>query len=454
MRRECFGQVMTRRDLLSLTGCWMSAAALGSSQSSSGVTAPDVDGRVADITLRIGEVTLELAPRHSVKTLAYNGQSPGPLLRAREGKPIVVDVFNDTGEHELVHWHGFHIPSDVDGAQEEGTPPVPAHGHCRYAFTPRPAGTRWYHSHGMAGRNLHKTTYSGQLGLFIVEPPSDPGRYDLEVPIVLHEWDAYFDQDMDVAYKLFSVNGKLLGAGEPIRVHQRQRVLFRILNASATLTHRIALAGHTFKIIALDGNAVPVTSAAPVIELGPAERVDAIVEMNHPGNWILGEVRDEQRVGGMGVVVEYAGEQQPPGWVAPPAIAWDYTAFGGDATAPEPDGRFPLVVRAGSGHKWTINGKSYPHTKPLVVKANRRYRLVFDNQSAEAHAMHLHRHTFEITRFDNKPTSGVLKDVVMVPAWRQVEVDVPTVNPGPTLFHCHQQYHMDFGFMAMMQYSD
>ena len=42
---------------------------------------------------------------------------------------------------------------------------------------------------------------------------------------------------------------------------------------------------------------------------------------------------------------------------------------------------------------------------------------------------------------------------MVVPAWRQVEVDVVTANPGPTLFHCHQQFHMDFGFMAMMQYS-
>jgi FtsP/CotA-like multicopper oxidase with cupredoxin domain len=443
---------MTRRDLLSLTGCWMSAAALNSGQSSSGVVVPD--SRDADITLRIGEVTVELAPRRSVKTLAYNGETPGPVLRATEGKPVVVDVWNDTGEHEMVHWHGFHIPSDVDGAHEEGTPPVPPHDHRRYVFTPRPAGTRWYHSHGAAGRNLRKSTYSGQFGLFIVEPQSDPGRYDLEIPIILHEWEPYFDQDMDVAYKLFSISGKMLGAGEPIRVRMGQHVLFRILNASATLTHRIHLAGHVFKIVALDGNVVPASSLVPLVELGPAERVDAIVEMNHPGNWILGEVRDKQRVGGMGVVVEYAYEQTAPQWVAPPEFTWDYTAFGGHAAALEPDGRFPLIFKAGSGHKWTINGKSYPHTNPMVVKANRRYRLVFDNQSAEAHPMHLHRHTFEITRFDNKPTSGVLKDVVVVPPWRQVEVDVTAVNPGPTLFHCHQQYHMDLGFMAMMQYSD
>lgn len=439
---------MTRRQLLSLTGCWISSSALGPSQS-----LPGLDSTDADITLRIGEVTVELAPRRFVKTVAYNGQVPGPLLHAAEGKPIVVDVWNDTGEPEMVHWHGFHIPSDVDGAHEEGTPHVPAHAHRRYAFTPAPAGTRWYHSPGFAGRNLHKTTYSGQFGMFVVEPKSDPGRYDLEIPIILHEWDPYFDEEMDVAYKLFSINSKMMGAGEPVRVRQSQRVLFRIVNASATLSHRLALAGHAFQVIALDGNAVPVSSVVPVVELGPGERVDAIVEMNHPGVWILGEVQDHQRSAGMGLVVEYAGEQKPPQWLAPPPFTWDYTAFGGGAAAAEPDGRFPMVVRSGSGHKWPINGKSFPHTDPMVVSANRRYRLVFNNQNSEAHPVHLHRHTFEITRFDNKTTSGVFKDVVIVPPWRQVEVDVLCTNPGPTLFHCHQQYHMDSGFMAMMQYS-
>ena len=37
-----------------------------------------------------------------------------------------------------------------------------------------------------------------------------------------------------------------------------------------------------------------------------AERVDAVVEMNQPGVWILGSIDDEERQRGMGVVIEYA----------------------------------------------------------------------------------------------------------------------------------------------------
>ena len=418
--------------------------------------ARSMDGSDADITLRIQEIALELGPRHTVKTIGYNGQVPGPLLRVKEGKPIAVDVFNETTDDELVHWHGLYIPSDVDGSHEEGTPHVPRRGNRRYAFTPRPAGARWYHSHVMSGRNLRTGTYSGQFGMLIVEPASDPGRYDLEIPILLHDWEGSFSKDgpLEIDYKAGSINSKMLGAGEPIRVKPSQRVLLRILNASATEQHRLALPGHRFQVIALDGNAIPKPQLVPAIDIAPGERVDAIVEMNNPGIWVLGETRDRQRIQGMGVVVEYPNQQGAPRWAPAPAVPWDYTIFGGNEAAPEPDGRIPLVFKGSEdGHHFTINGKSYPHTEPITVIANRRYRMIFDNQSADPHPVHLHRHSFEITNFDKKTTSGILKDVIVVPAWKQVEVDFVANNPGPTLFHCHQQFHMDFGFMALMQYS-
>jgi FtsP/CotA-like multicopper oxidase with cupredoxin domain len=45
-----------------------------------------------------------------------------------------------------------------------------------------------------------------------------------------------------------------------------------------------------------------------------------------------------------------------------------------------------------------------------------------------------------------------MKDVIVVPAKKQVEVDFTADNHGPTLFHCHQQLHMDFGFMTLLDY--
>lgn len=451
---------MTRRQLLALTCYWASAATSAAGQHTMAPlpvpppSAPPAGN--ADITLRIGEMTLDLAPGHSIRTLAYNGQVPGPLLRARQGRPVIVDVWNDSKDEDIVHWHGFHIPPEVDGSYEEGTPGVPPNGgRQRYVFTPDPAGSRWYHSHTVAGRNLRKSTYSGQFGMFIVEANEEAGAYDQDVPILLHEWEGHFDSQGEVAFKLFSINGKMLGAGDPIRVKPSQRVLFRIVNASATLPHRLALPGHLFNVIALDGNAVPSPRRVPILDLGPGERIDAVVEMTRPGVWVLGEVRADQRVGGMGIAVEYSGQQGVPRWELPGPFVWDYGMFGGRDPVPEPDGRLTMVFKAtGDGHHWTINGKSYPRTDPIVVQANKRYRWTLDNQSADPHPIHLHRHRFEVVRLAGRPVSGVWKDVVMVPAWKQVEVDVPTAQPGLSLFHCHQQFHMDMGFMAMMRYSD
>ena len=454
---------MTRRQLLALTCCWTSSAALGRAQHAGmqprqAPRPPEQFAGAADITLRIGELALELKPGRTVKTLAYNGRVPGPLLRARQGRPLTVDIWNDTKDEDIVHWHGFHIPSEVDGAYEQGTPGVPPNGgRRRYSFTPDPAGTRWYHSHNTAGRNLKKSTYTGQFGMFVVETGDDPGSYDLEVPILLHEWDPRFTTQgaMDVTFRYFSINGKMLGGGEPVRVRQHQRVLFRIVNASATLHHKLALPGHLFHVTALDGNAVPNPARVPVLDLGPGERVDAIVEMNRPGVWILGEVRAAQREAGMGIAIEYADQTGPPRWAPTDLDAWSYLTFGRQDTVPEPDGRLSMVFRATSdGHHWTINGKSHPRTDPIIVRANRRYRWLLDNQSADAHPMHLHRHRFEIVRFAGQPVSGIWKDVVVVPAWSQVEIDVPTTQPGLSLFHCHQQFHMDMGFMTMMRYSE
>lgn len=454
---------MTRRDVLALAGAWAFVPARSPGQHAGAphprpAAGPDPFDGPPDAALRIGPLALEIAPGRIVRTLAYNGQVPGPLLRVRQGRPFKLEVWNDTDDEDIVHWHGLHIPSDVDGAYEEGTPGVPPRGgRRRYTFTPDPAGTRWYHSHNHAGTDLKKSTYTGQFGLLIVESGDEAGDYDLDVPIMLHEWEPRFTTrgPRDVEFRSASINGKMLGAGEPIRVRAGQRVLFRIVNASATLQHQLFLPGHVFQVVALDGNPVPAQAAVPVVDVAPGERVDAVVTMEHPGVWVLGAVKAAQREAGLGIVVEYAGASGPPRWLPPPPFDWDYTRFGAEAPRPEPDGRLALAFRAREdGHHWMINGKSWPDTAPIVVEAGKRYRWLLDNQSADPHPVHLHRHTFELVRIGDRRTSGIMKDVVVVPPWKQAEIDVIAhAPPGLTLFHCHQQFHMDMGFMALMRYA-
>ncbi len=439
----------------------------------------------ADIALTIAPVTVELTPSRIISTIGYNGTSPGPVLRMKEGKPVTVDVINETDVPELVHWHGLFIPAEVDGVEEENTPMVPPHGRIRYQFTPRPAGTRWYHTHTMAGADLHRGAYTGQFGFLMIEPAAGaPGNYDKEVFLALREWEPFFNPEemddddasnagpqperpkvldtnpsgLEVGYQMFSINDKAMGAGEPIRVQQGQKVLMHLLNASASMNRRIALPGHKFQVIALDGNPVPTAQSVDVIDMGPGERVDAVVEMNQPGIWILGTDMDDVRNAGMGVLIEYANQHKQPQWIAPVKPVWDYTVFGRAGTQPSPDATIDMIfqkVPSGAGlfNSWTVNGKVYPHDREFVLKQGSRYRIVFRNRSEDDHPLHMHRHSFEIVEINGKTTSGVLKDTVIVPGYGRVSVDMVADQPGLTLFHCHIQQHMDYGFKALFRYA-
>jgi len=414
-----------------------------------------------DYTLRIGPVTVEPVKGKFFKTIGYNGTAPGPLIRVPEGKTVTIEVVNGSDIAELCHWHGLYAPPLVDGAMEEGTPMIPPGAAKTYSFVARPAGTRWYHSHISAERNLKRGTYNAQSGFFYVEPKNEPGAFDQEFFLYMKEWDPYFttgggEAGLEVMYKYNSIDGKSLGHGEPLRVREGQRVLLRILNASATLHRRIACAGHTFTVLTMDGNPLSSPRETPILELGPAERIDAIVTMSNPGVWILGETDDKERAKGLGIVIEYANKSGEPAWTRPSTEPWNYAAFGTNAATQEGE-RIPLVFEkkfAGSRwvDNWTINGKSWPKTDHIRVSEGRRYRLIFDNRSDEAHPIHLHRHMFELAKIGNTVTAGVFKDVVVVPAKTPVEVNLVASNPGPSLFHCHQQLHMDYGFMTLLEY--
>src|SRR5215469_17672491 len=215
----------------------------------------------ADYTLRIKVSPVEIAPNRIISITTYNGQFPGPLVRLKEGQPVTVDIFNDTDVPEQLHWHGQMVPVDVDGAAEEGTPYIPAHGKRQITFIPRPAGFRFYHTHNRAGANLAAGQYNGEVGPVYIEAKAEAGNYDRELFLVLKEFEPTFSRGGDmpqnflppvtvkeleeqgessmkaslakgmpkgyeVGYRSFTINGRMLGHGEPIRVKQGERVMF------------------------------------------------------------------------------------------------------------------------------------------------------------------------------------------------------------------------------------
>jgi FtsP/CotA-like multicopper oxidase with cupredoxin domain len=230
--------------------------------------------------------------------------------------------------------------------------------------------------------------------------------------------------------------------------------------------HWIAFAGHRFQVIALDGNAVPKPLAVDQLRLAPAERISALVEMNSPGSWILGEVRKHVQAAGMGIVFEYEGAaSSKPRWNQPDELLWNYHQFAVTSTQNTVATPIPLTFTSkfrghGSEEQWLINGKSYPQTEEPVLEHGKRYRLILKNDSMDDHPLHLHRHRFEVRSVAPavgkqavSNLSGILKDVLLVPTRTTAEVEFIADNPGLTLFHCHQQNHMDRGFMMVFRYA-
>ena len=377
---------------------------------------------------------------------------------------------------EYVHWHGFEIPPELDGTEEEGSLLVPAGGRLQYEITPLNCGSRYVHSHAMAMSDLTRGVYSGQFAFVYVEPKRNPGRYDQEIFLSTHEWEPRLvaEQDdetaeeeedenegergsMEIQYGIRSINGKALGHGEPLRVKQGQRVLFHVLNASATENVQLYLPGHRFYVVALDGNPVPRPAYVSVLELGAGERVDAVVEMNNPGVWVFGSVADDVRRSGLGIRLEYAYRQGDPQHAAAVDLPWDYLHFGRSEVSPKPDEVIPMrILRVAPDEhgmeRWTINGHAYSDQgAPKVLTRGRRYRLAFNNRTPEAHPLHLHRYTFELVRIGSSVTSGVMKDVIVLQPYQTADVDFVPQQAGLALFHCHQQMHMEMGFKRLFR---
>jgi len=463
----------------------------GRSQSEPATSQPSATP--ADYTIRIGSGLVELAPDRIITTTVYNGQFPGPLVRLREGRPVTIDLENDTDTPEQLHWHGQTLPIDVDGSAEEGTPYIPAHGRRRITFTPGPSGLRFYHTHLRAGPDLDAGQYGGQVGPVYIEPAHEPGAYDREVFLMLKEFQPAFgrggDMPMDflspaapdavlkaqgesamqtsltkgaahgyeVGYASFAINGRMLGHGEPIRVKTNERVLFHVVNGSATEIRSLALPGHVFRVFALDGNPIAAPVEVPELWIGTGERVSAVVTMTRPGVWILGDVSDD-RNNGMGVVVEYAGAKGKPAWAPPPPFKWEYARFGKPGWTPPPvDETIEMLITKDNAaldgfNQWRINGAAFSMDRKqpaFQIRHGGRYRLRFRNATDDIHPLHLHRQSFEVVSIAGRPAGGLVKDVVMLNGYQAMEVDFTASAAGLSLFHCHAQLHMDFGFMAL-----
>src|SRR5581483_2818762 len=299
---------------------------------------------VREFTLVAQEVDWALLPGTTVRAWTYNGQLPGPELRVTEGDLVRVTLVNQLPVPTTLHWHGVDVPNAMDGVPGLTQEAVPPGGTFTYEFTATNPGTRWYHSH----QDPEVQVALGLYGALIIEPrtpPPDAPVVDREYTYLLSEWalaltpavatgaaalptsgpGAPHSKEPD--FDLFLLNGKAGEAVPPIEVQPGQRVLVRLINAGS-LVHVMHLHGHSFRIVATDGNPVPVVAqlTKDAVTLGPSERVDLLFVADNPGLWLFHCHIEHHMANGMMALVRYAGVTAPAGGPAarsprPPAPA-------------------------------------------------------------------------------------------------------------------------------------
>jgi FtsP/CotA-like multicopper oxidase with cupredoxin domain len=431
-----------------------------------------------------------------VSTWAYNDALPGPPLRVTAGDLLRVTLDNQLPAPTSIHWHGIALSNDMDGVPGVTQTAVAPGANFTYEFTAPDPGTYFYHPH--VGVQLDRGLY----GVLLVDAKDEPGRYDQDWTIVLDDWvdgtgrtpdsilasfgtSAGMSGTMggmagmggapgssdtpsagmmgetmtspvlggagDIAYPHYLINGRVPSAPQAFTAKSGQRVRLRLINAGSDTAFRIALASHRLTVTHSDGYPViPSTTDALIIGMG--ERYDVEVTLAD-GVFPLVAVAEGKTGQALAVIRTGAG-RAPAATVQPPELHRQ-VLLGRHLRASEA-ARLPTktvdrthtlrLAGAMSPYLWTINGRTFPQSRPLPIVQGERVRLRFSNQSMMFHPMHLHGHSFAVSG------GGPRKDTVIVRPMETLDVEFDATNPGQWVSHCHNIYHAERGMMTTLSY--
>ena len=282
---------------------------------------PAAEPQLREFTLTASAFDWDLMADATVRVWGYNGQMPGPEIRVREGDQVRVTLRNDLPVPTTIHWHGVNVPPAMDGPPGLNQAPVVPGGEFVYDFVAKPAGSRWYHSHADPTVQVPLGLY----GAFIVEPRIPVQTYDRDYTYFLAEWDQELTPDVaiglaprgpgdqmmrggELGADLFLMNGRMHGAIPPIVVNEGERILIRLMHAGA-MPHAFHTHGHSFKIVATDGNPVPEVAqlTKDTLLIGPAERYDLELLADNPGVWMVHCHMEPHMANGMMTLLAYEG---------------------------------------------------------------------------------------------------------------------------------------------------
>jgi FtsP/CotA-like multicopper oxidase with cupredoxin domain len=210
---------------------------------------------------------------HVMQAWAYNGQVPGPVIRARVGDRIRIVVTNHLPEPTTIHWHGLSLPITQDGVPGISQKPIAVGASFTYEFTLRQAGLAMYHPHFDTLNQQSKGLY----GALVVDPAAGPDPDVTEVFQLLSEGGGQY-----------LINGRSFPATDSYTVPRGRRVLVRTINLGE-MDHPMHLHGFLFTVIGQDGGVVPPAARFPryTQNVAPGESYDLEFTPDEPGTWLF-----------------------------------------------------------------------------------------------------------------------------------------------------------------------
>ena len=218
-----------------------------------------------------------------VEGWAYNGQIPGPILRASVGDKIRIVLKNELPESTSLHLHGVRVPNAMDGVDPYTQSPIEPGQSFSYEFTALEPAVGMYHSHhnaqvqvpnGLAGalligdwKDLGMKSASGRL-------PDTDGKADQEVVMVLN----------DSGTIGLSLNGKSFPATAPYTLKVGETMLVHYFN-EGSLTHPMHLHQPSGLVVAHDGAPLEYPFWADTLNVAPGERWTVAYTAKDAGVW-------------------------------------------------------------------------------------------------------------------------------------------------------------------------
>ncbi len=430
------------------------------------------DGR-RTFDLRVAAGSTEILEGVETRTWGVNGPYLGPTLRAARGDDVAVNVTNELDETTTLHWHGMHLPAEMDGGPHQ---PIPPGATWTPAWTvDQPAATLWYHAHPEGRTGLQ--VYRGVAGLFLVDDPPDgatslPSRYGVDdIPLVIQDKrftdDGQFDESSP-RFSPFGILGEEIlvnGTHDPYLPVTTTLVRLRVLNASTARTYNLGFADdRSFAVIATDAGLLAEPVSVDRLRVAPSERFELVVRVS-PGERVV--LRSyPTRVGGGNLPRRFAGGDDTfdlVRLVADPQL---------EASRALPD-RLPappaVEAPAGAGrrvftfnHASRINGRAFdPERIDFTATAGSTEVWELRNTSDNQHVFHVHGVSFTVVELDGHPPPPELrglKDSVFLPPGTIARIAVPfreyTDERSPYMFHCHLLAHEDHGMMGQFTVTD